>query len=132
MLSISICSGPTSVADANSCLDENVASNSNASTFFLIVCVVFISPLSLSKRSITLLKEQTPGSVRSATILVPASPAHPKTPTLFQHTPCGSVYNPRFTSEHIMNIIKHKSLQKLKKIETQVGASKRHEARKHN
>jgi hypothetical protein len=53
-------------------------------------------------------------------ILPITSPIQPQTPTLFQNTPCGSIYNPKFTNEHIMNIIKHKALQKLKKIETEV------------
>ena len=48
----------------------------------------------------------------------------PQTPTLFHNTPCGSVYNPQFSKEHIMNIIKHKALQKLKKIESEVGVLK--------
>jgi hypothetical protein len=34
------------------------------------------------------------------------------------NTPGGSFYNQRFSNEHIMNIIKHKALQKLKKIES--------------
>lgn len=33
-------------------------------------------------------------------------------------TPGGSIYNPKFSTEHIMNIIKYKALQKLKKIES--------------
>ena len=45
----------------------------------------------------------------------------PQTPTMFHNTPCGSVYNPQFSKEHIMNIIKHKALQKLKKIESEVS-----------
>jgi hypothetical protein len=53
-------------------------------------------------------------------ILPITSPIQPQTPTFFQNTPCGSIYNPKFSSEHIMNIIKHKALQKLKKIETEV------------
>ena len=44
----------------------------------------------------------------------------PHTPTMFPITPCGSVYNPQFSKERIMNIIKHKALQKLKKIESEV------------
>ena len=40
---------------------------------------------------------------------------------MFHNTPCGSVYNPQFSKEHIMNIIKHKALQKLKKIESEVS-----------
>ena len=47
----------------------------------------------------------------------------PHTPTMFPITPCGSVYNPQFSKEHIMNIIKHKALQKLKKIESEVNFS---------
>ena len=47
----------------------------------------------------------------------------PQTPTMFHNTPCGSVYNPQFSKEHIMNIIKHKALQKLKKIESEVRVS---------
>ncbi len=44
---------------------------------------------------------------------------------MLNHMPCaagvgGNAYNPQFSNEHIMNIIKHKSLQKLKKIEAQV------------
>lgn len=40
-------------------------------------------------------------------------------------TPGGTEYNPMFTNEHIMNIIKHKSLQKLKKIEAECLKEKR-------
>lgn len=40
-------------------------------------------------------------------------------------TPGGTEYNPRFSNEHIMNIIKHKSLQKLKKIEAETLKEKR-------
>lgn len=36
------------------------------------------------------------------------------------HTPGGSLYKPKFTKEHIMNIIKHKAMQKLKKNESEV------------
>lgn len=43
----------------------------------------------------------------------------PQTPTMFHSSPHGSVYNPQFSKEHIMNIIKHKALQKLKQIESQ-------------
>jgi hypothetical protein len=37
-------------------------------------------------------------------------------------TPGGSIYNPKFSAEHIMNIIKYKALQKLKKIESDVNS----------
>ena len=54
---------------------------------------------------------------------VPMSPLiqQPHTPIhLFNaYTPGGSLYNPQFSKEHIMNIIKHKALQKLKKIESE-------------
>ena len=50
----------------------------------------------------------------------------PMSPGISNNMPCtpgggdGTAYNPQFSNEHIMNIIKHKSLQKLKKIEAQV------------
>ena len=59
--------------------------------------------------------------------LVPLSPSvsMPPTPGLMPCTPGGTEYNPRFSNEHIMNIIKHKSLQKLKKIEAESLKEKR-------
>ena len=55
---------------------------------------------------------------------VPMSPA----PAMSNLGPCtpgpvmpASVYNAKFSNEHIMNIIKHKTLQKLKKIESEVS-----------
>jgi len=61
---------------------------------------------------------------QSSISLVPLSPSvsynQPPTPNLMPCTPGGTEYNPKFSNEHIMNIIKHKSMQKLKKIEAEV------------
>lgn len=61
--------------------------------------------------------------------LVPLSPSvslnHPPTPNIMPCTPGGTEYNPKFSDEHIMNIIKHKSMQKLKKIEAESLKEKR-------
>lgn len=51
-------------------------------------------------------------SIGNANLQLTQSPA---TPILPPQTPGGSLYNPKFTNEHIMNIIKYKALQKLKK-----------------
>lgn len=61
--------------------------------------------------------------------LVPLSPSvsynGPPTPHIMPCTPGGTEYNPKFSNEHIMNIIKHKSMQKLKKIEAESLKEKR-------
>ncbi len=63
---------------------------------------------------------------KSSVNLVPLSPSvcynQPPTPILMPCTPGGTEYNPKFSNEHIMNIIKHKSMQKLKKIEAEVNS----------
>jgi hypothetical protein len=59
----------------------------------------------------------------------PASVVHnfsqPTTPLIASvatpHTPGGSLYKPKFSKEHINNIIKFKAMQKLKKNESEVG-----------
>lgn len=70
-----------------------------------------------------ILKEQ------STVSLVPLSPSvsynQPPTPNLMPRTPGGTEYHPKFSNEQIMNIIKHKSLQKLKKIEAESLKEKR-------
>lgn len=54
-------------------------------------------------------------NVAMSPLIQPNTPMH-----LFNaYTPGGSLYNPLFSKEHIMNIIKHKALQKLKKIESE-------------
>lgn len=55
-------------------------------------------------------------------------PMSPVTTHILQQqptTPGGSIYNPKFSAEHIMNIIKYKALQKLKKIESDSLKEKR-------
>ena len=66
---------------------------------------------------------------QSTVSLAPLSPSvaydQPPTPNKMPSTPGGTEYNPMFSNEHIMNIIKHKSLQKLKKIEAESLKKKR-------
>jgi len=52
---------------------------------------------------------------------VPMSPAINSFNLQQPTTPGGSFYNPKFSNDHIMNIIKYKALQKLKKIESEVS-----------
>jgi hypothetical protein len=66
----------------------------------------------------------------SSIISIPPSPMEPQTPTLFQNTPCGSVYNPKFSSEQIMNTIKLRAMIKLKKIESENLREKRKKYKK--
>jgi hypothetical protein len=73
----------------------------------------------------------THASIKGASIIsIPPSPMEPQTPTLFQNTPCGSVYNPKFSSEHIMNTIKLRAMLKLKKIESENLKEKRKKYKK--
>lgn len=61
---------------------------------------------------------------------VPMSPAiHLLQPPT---TPGGSIYNQKFSTEHIMNIIKYKALQKLKKIESDNLKEKRKKVKQVN
>lgn len=52
--------------------------------------------------------------------------------TPLPQTPGGSLYHPKFSKEHIMNIIKYKALQKLKKIESETLKEKRKKYKKNS
>jgi len=76
----------------------------------------------IPQNSITFRQYLTANSNMSGFSSVPMSPATTHILQQQPTTPGGSIYNPKFSAEHIMNIIKYKALQKLKKIESDVNS----------